>query len=342
MKSRRFAGRSRQMLLMVLAAAGTLPGAGQAANDFDPASHPPVEQMIDQLSAQGLDRQALKRAMSDASHKQSIIDAISRPAEGRLSWEKYRDIFIQPSRVSAGVQFVIDHRQAMQRAEERYGVEPEVIAAIIGVETFYGRHKGSYRVIDSLSTLAFDYPRRADFFRKQLEAYLTLTLQQDLDPLSLKGSYAGAMGYPQFIPTSYQAYAVDFDNDGVRDLWHEPVDAIGSVANYLAEHGWQHGQPVMIPAQASGTPDDGISFNAVSAPDQPVSRFEKMGITPERSLAGDTRVMPLALDFEDGHKRYAFGLNNFYVITRYNHSHLYAAAVTTLAERIHAELNQDD
>ncbi|QEL12776.1 lytic murein transglycosylase B [Kushneria phosphatilytica] len=319
-----------------------MPATGQAAQDFDPASHPKVEQMIEHLSSQGLDRKALIRAMDDATHQQSIIDAISRPAEGRLSWEKYRNIFIQPSRVSAGVQFIIDHRQAMQRAEDRYGVEPEVIAAIIGVETFYGRHKGSYRVIDSLSTLAFDYPKRADFFRGELEAYLTLTLQQGLDPLSLKGSYAGAMGYPQFIPTSYQAYAVDFDNDGIRDLWHEPVDAIGSVANYLAEHGWQHGKPIMIPAAVDGSPNQQIDFNAVSTPDQPVSRFEQMGLRPKKSLSADTKVMPLALDFEDGHKRYAFGLNNFYVITRYNHSHLYAAAVTTLAERIHAELARDN
>ncbi|SPJ33243.1 lytic murein transglycosylase B [Kushneria phyllosphaerae] len=313
-----------------------------AAGEYDPSTNDQARAMVDRLAQSGLDRRELTTTLAAASRQQKIIDAISKPAEHHLRWDQYRNIFIKPERVAGGVEFIRAHRDAMARAEQEYGVPREIIAAIIGVETWYGRHTGSYRVIDALTTLAFDYPPRSDFFGRELEAFLTLTSEQGLDPMELKGSYAGAMGLPQFMPSSYQAYAVDFDNDGIKDLWKEPVDAIGSVANYFAEHGWRSGQPLTVAAHLKGAekPAD-VDFNQAKPPYMRVADLEAQGITPDIAISGDQDVIPLALDYADGHNDYLLGLHNFYVITRYNHSHLYAMAVTTLAEQIQAALQQE-
>lgn len=313
-----------------------------AEGEYDPASNAQAGAMVDRLAAKGLDRQELTTALKQASRQQKIIDAISKPAEHHLRWDQYRNIFIKPERVAGGVDFIRAHRDAMARAEQEYGVPREIIAAIIGVETWYGRHTGTYRVIDALTTLAFDYPPRSDFFGRELEAFLTLTGEQGLDPQELKGSYAGAMGLPQFMPSSYQAYAVDFNHDGIKDLWGEPVDAIGSVANYFAEHGWQAGRPLTVAAHLDATekPDD-VDFNQAKPPYMTVGALKARGIAPDIDIPEDEEVIPLALDYADGHNDYLFGLHNFYVITRYNHSHLYAMAVTTLAEQIQAALQQE-
>ncbi len=314
-----------------------------AAGEYDPATSEQARAMVDRLAQAGLDRRELATTLAQASRQQKIIDAISKPAERHLRWDQYRDIFIKPERVAGGVDFIRAHRDAMARAEQEYGVPREIIAAIIGVETWYGRHTGTYRVIDALTTLAFDYPPRSDFFGRELEAFLTLTSEQGLDPLELKGSYAGAMGLPQFMPSSYQAYAVDFNNDGIKDLWKEPVDAIGSVANYFAEHGWRAGQPLTVAAHLQGSQKpDNVDFNQAKPPYASVGTLKEQGIAADIAIPEDEEVIPLALDYADGHNNYLFGLHNFYVITRYNHSHLYAMAVTTLAEQIQAALQRED
>lgn len=314
-----------------------------AAEEFDPATHEGARTLVDELTARGVDSDWLELALRRAEYRPEVIEAMSGAAERRLRWDEYRDIFIQPERIAAGAAFIEAHRDAFARAEAEYGVAPEVIAAIIGVETFYGRHTGRHRVLDSLATLAFHHPRRGEFFRGELAAFLEITHEQEVDPVTLQGSYAGAMGFPQFIPTSYRAYAVDFDADGMRDLWHNPVDAIGSVGNYFARHGWTPGEPVITVAQGPATPPSALQFNRTQKPYVSVAALAEQGITPAdgESLDDETQVIPLALDFAGGETRYRLGHDNFYVITRYNHSHLYAMAVTTLAERIRSSLEDE-
>lgn len=308
----------------------------QAAEDFDPARNAEARALVDELAAQGIERAWLVSAMREAEYQQGVLDAMSGAVEHRLRWDEYRDIFIQPGRIEAGADFIDEYRDAFARAKADYGVDPAIIAAIIGVETYYGRYTGDHRVIDSLATLAFHHPSRGDFFRGELAAFLEITQKQGVDPLTLQGSYAGAMGYPQFIPTSYRAYAVDFDADGIRDLWHNPVDAIGSVGNYLARHGWVADADLVTDAKGPQTPPGDIDFNRTQKPYISVATLAESDIEPVASspLDGAAQVIPLALDFASGETRYKLGHNNFYVITRYNHSHLYAMAVTTLAERI--------
>lgn len=313
----------------------------QAGDDFDPDTHPEVRTMLETLTQQGLPRDRLNAAMQAARYRPQVLDAMSHAAERRLRWDEYRDIFIQPQRIQQGIAFLEANREALTRAERIYGVPPEVIVAILGVETQYGRHKGSHRVLDSLSTLAFHHPSRGAFFRGELMAFLDITLGQGVEPETLYGSYAGAMGYPQFIPTSYQAYAVDFDGDGLKDLWNNPVDAIGSIANYFSEHGWHRNQAVLVEASGPSVLPPSIPFNRTDPPDTSVRKLAQVGIRPTAGdLKPDDDVMPLALDFADGHVRYVLGLGNFYVITRYNHSHLYAMAVATLAQRIQTEMEK--
>lgn len=302
-----------------------------AAQDF---ATPDVNDMMGRLERQGISREWLEQTMASAQFQPSVLEAMSGAAEHHMTWERYRNIFLGEERINEGAAFIETHLDAFERAEQRYGVPPEVIAAIIGVETRYGRITGDHRVLDSLSTLAFHHPRRGEFFEGELEAFLDIAYEQGVDPGSLKGSYAGAMGYPQFIPTSYQAYAVDFDGDGHRNLWTDPVDAIGSVGNYFAEHRWQPGGEVYWEAQGPATTPAAINFNRTQRPYVQVSALEAQGIRPQEQLAGDRKVIPLALDSEDGSVRYRLADTNFYVITRYNHSHLYAMAVTELAEAI--------
>ncbi|RDB44535.1 lytic murein transglycosylase B [Halomonas sp. DQ26W] len=309
---------------------------GLSAADFDPAEHDGARQLVDTLVDRGIEREWLESALRSAEFQQGVLDAMEGAAERRLRWDEYRDIFLQPERIEKGVAFIEAHRDAFARAEAEYGVPAEMIAAIIGVETSYGRFTGRHRVIDSLSTLAFHHPVRGGFFHGELTAFLEITREQDVDPGSLKGSYAGAMGYPQFIPTSYRAYAVDFDGDGVRDLWTNPVDAIGSVGNYFAEHGWQPGSPIYHEAQGPDTPPEAVDFNRTARPYASIAELAESGIRVAGNLDDDASVVPLALETSEAAWRYRVGHENFYVITRYNHSHLYAMAVTELAEAIEA------
>ncbi|MBF8221289.1 lytic murein transglycosylase B [Halomonas sp. 328] len=316
------------------------------AADFDPAEHDGVAALVAELSAREIPAEWLNEQLRAAVFQQSVLDAMAGAAERRLRWDEYRAIFMQPERVAEGVDFIDAHHEAFARAESEFGVPPEVIAAIIGVETRFGQFKGRHRVLDSLATLAFHHPRRGDFFRGELAAFLEITHEQGVEPGEMMGSYAGAMGYPQFIPTSYRAYAVDFDGDGIRDLWFNPVDAIGSVANYFAEHRWRPGEPIYADAEGPEALPDGIDFNRTRPPYAELGRLASVGIGPMNGAYDeDARVIPLALDYQDEagdiHYRYRLGHHNFYVITRYNHSHLYAMAVTELAEAIAAAREED-
>ena len=234
--------------------------------------------------------------------------------------------------------FYREHRATLERAERETGVPAEIIVAIIGVETYYGRIAGSYRVIDALSTLAFDYPRRSEFFTSELKHYLILTRDQGMDPLVLKGSYAGAMGYGQFMPSSYRSYAIDFDGDEKADIWNNPVDAIGSVANYFKAHGWNPGGEVVVAARAEGeVPEEMMSRGRKLKPRFTVAEFAAAGLVP--TTATDPAAEAIGIEFElaDG-MEYWLGLHNFYVITRYNHSAMYAMSVYQLSQRIAAGL----
>jgi len=281
----------------------------------------------------GFASEQLLALFAQAERKQSILDAISRPAEKVKLWKEYRPIFITDSRIARGVDFWRQHAATLARAEQEYGVPPQVIVSIIGVETFYGGNTGSYRVIDALSTLAFDYPPRAPFFRQQLKEFLQLSREEQVDPLSLKGSYAGAMGLPQFMPGSFRAYAVDFDNDGHIDIWNNPVDAIGSVASYFKEHGWKAGQPVVSQAKVKGElVDQGLTVGI--EPVKTLGELRALGwSSADPLLAAEQPVTAFRLDADSG-PEYWLGLPNFYAITRYNHSVMYAMAVHQLAEAL--------
>ena len=292
-----------------------------------------AQALIDEMvSEEGFDREALQAVFDSAERQESILKAISRPAEKTKPWYEYREIFVTEKRENQGVTFYEEHRETLARAEQETGVPAEIIVAIIGVETYYGRITGSYRVIDALSTLAFDYPRRSPFFTKELKNYLMLTRDQGFEPSDLKGSYAGAMGYGQFMPSSYRAYAIDFDGDGVTDIWNNPVDAIGSVANYFKAHGWRPGEPVVTAALREGhVPEDW--FNSGLKPERTVGEFVEAGLKPVRELPADASATAMKFELADGYE-YWMGLHNFYVITRYNHSAMYAMSVYQLSQRL--------
>ncbi len=291
-----------------------------------------MQEFIDQMvSRHGFERENLSTLMQQAKYRQSIIDAISRPAEGK-PWHQYRPIFVTESRTKQGVEFWNGNRELLERAEETYGVPAEIIVAIIGVETRYGRHAGRYPVLDALATLGFSYPKRSAFFRRQLEELLLLAREEKIDPVTLVGSYAGAMGKPQFIPSSYRAYAVDFDGDGQRDLLNNNADVIGSVAAYFKRHGWRKGEPVAAPAQGVGKAH-GHYLKAGMKPSIPLGQLEKAGITSKLEAKPAELASLIRLRQKSGNE-YWIGLGNFYVITRYNHSNLYAMAVLQLSRKI--------
>ena len=280
----------------------------------------------------GFAEEQLTAVFADAVRKQAILDAISRPAEKVKPWKDYRPIFLNTSRISNGVSFWNKHADALARAEKEYGVPAQTIVAIIGVETLYGGNTGSWRVIDALTTLCFDYPPRAVFFCQQLKEYLLLARQEQLDPLLLKGSYAGAMGLPQFMPSSFRAYAVDFDNDGHIDIWGNPTDAIGSVANYFKQHGWTSGGDVVSRATVTGDKAaEGLTVGI--EPTLNVGQLRALGWSSSTVLPDELKVTAFRFDGAEG-EEYWLGLPNFYAITRYNRSAMYAMAVYQLSNAI--------
>ncbi|HEY5789367.1 MAG TPA: lytic murein transglycosylase B [Gammaproteobacteria bacterium] len=297
-------------------------------------SRPELRAFIDEMIARhGFDGVRLATLFGQVETRPDIIAAITRPAEAK-PWHEYRKIFLTESRIAGGVRYWDEHAERLAAAGERFGVPPEVVVAIIGVETRFGGYTGKHRVIDALTTLAFDYPKRGDFFRGELEAFLLLSREEGLDPLEPLGSYAGAMGYGQFIPSSYRAYAIDFDGDGHRDLFANHADAIGSVANYFARHGWRAGGPVVAPATVSG---DGYRELVALGykPQRHLARFADYGVAVDGALDGEQLAALLELELADSSEHWA-ALHNFYVITRYNHSPLYAMAVHQLSQAIRA------
>ncbi len=307
-----------------------------AADDY--GANPAALVLVDELvQEQGFEREQLVQVFASARRQQSILEAIARPAEKTKPWYEYRDIFLNDKRLSQGLEFYAEHRQTLERAERETGVPAEIIVSIIGVETYYGRNTGSYRVIDALSTLAFDYPPRSSFFTGELKNYLVLTRQQGFDPLALKGSYAGAMGYGQFMPSSFISYAVDFDGDEVIDIWNNPVDAIGSVANYFKRHGWREGGAVVAAATARGEVPLKwfVQGRKNLKPEHTVAEFAEAGLVATTPVDPEAMASAMKFELEDGYE-YWLGLHNFYVITRYNHSAMYAMCVYQLSQQIAA------
>lgn len=268
--------------------------------------------------------------LNKAKYDQSIIDKISKPAEGTMTWERYRNIFMKEERILAGVKFWDEYADVIQKVSAESGVAEEAIIGIIGVETYFGRIKGGHLVLDALYTLAFGYPKRSSFFTSELENYLVLAKKESLDIYSVKGSYAGAMGYCQFMPSSYEAYAKSYE-DGTRDLM-TPEDAIASVANYLKVHRWATGEPVAMEVARMINPQE-VSTKSVK-PANTLRYYSDLGYMPSGNISPSTKAALIELDHEDGSKEYWFGFNNFYVITRYNHSKLYALAVHQLGQAV--------
>jgi membrane-bound lytic murein transglycosylase B len=279
------------------------------------------------------DRAELETLFAQVEVKDSILKAISRPAEKSKPWYEYRQIFLDQARINAGITYWKKHEKALARAEAELGVPAEIILAILGVETRFGGNMGSFRVVDALSTLAFRYPPRSPFFRSELKNFLILTREEEMSQLEPVGSYAGAMGLGQFMPSSFREYAVDFDGDGHRDIWTNPTDAIGSIANYLRRHGWQPGETMVHPTQYQGSdlPQDLIDRGL--KPSVTREELRKSGLSTSHLPEGDDAITVFSLTQPDGEELW-LGRQNFYAITRYNHSRMYAMAVIQLSEAI--------
>ena len=285
----------------------------------------------------GFVEQELRFLFSRVRREPAILAAIEPPKDPvARSWLAYRARFVTDSRVAEGAQFWRRHAAALERAAHELGVPEEIIVAIIGVETVYGRQMGTWRVIDALSTLAFDYAPRAEFFRGELEQYLLYAREARLDVFSVRGSYAGAIGIAQFMPGSYRRFAVDFDGDGAIDLRASPIDAIGSVANFLVKHGWQRGGRVHLPAHVTGEAYRSL-LEAGIEPKTALAEIKRYGVETRTDLALDTPVALIELESPGAATEYRLGLRNFYVLTRYNRSVLYAATVYDLAQEIRAK-----
>ncbi len=288
------------------------------------------------------DQGALATLLAQARYRQEIIDAINRPYEAK-PWRDYRKLFLTPERIQGGLAFWGDNAETLRRAESHYGVKAEIIVAIIGIETNYGANVGRHRVLDALTTLGFAYPKRADFFRSELEHFLLLTREEHIDPIAAVGSYAGALGQPQFISSSYRAYAVDFDGDGRRDLWGSNPDVIASVANYFERHGWHTGAPIAFPVEVTSalSAEIEIARKQPLAPNLTLAALRQAGARWQQSEAFESTTPATLMLLDGAEDEYWIGLENFYVLTRYNHSNLYAMAAYQLSEALKAGYVKD-
>ncbi len=299
------------------------------------AKNPEVASFIDEMvKTHHFNRNKLIKLFDKVTYQPKIIKLMERPAEKRLTWEKYRSLFMKPFNIKNGVKFWKENHHALIKAENTYGVSPVAIVGILGVETRFGRITGGYKAIDALSTLAFSYPPREKFFKKELSKLLLLSRQEKMNPLTLTGSYAGALGMPQFMPSSYLAYAVDFTKSGQADIWSTPADAIGSIANYLKVHGWTKGEKIAVPAVVTNKGEQVISKSPVTT--MSVEQAKQQGLLNTKWLPSTSRVRGLKLDGKKG-AEYWMTTNNFYAITRYNRSDLYAMAVYQLGSAIKKE-----
>ena len=303
----------------------------------DYTSRDDVRSFITELAANdGFDARELTDTLRQVRQQPKVLAAMSRPLVSPPKWFEYAPQFLSARRITGGVEFWAANAFILDRAEHQFGVPAEVIVAIIGVETFYGRNTGSYRVVDALATLAFDYPRRAEFFRRELRQFLLMSREQGVSPLAATGSFAGAMGLPQFMPGSFRSYAVDYNTDGRIDLWNAPEDAIGSVGRYLAEHDWRAGQrvdaPIVLTPDASerlaGKLDGGLSER------RPLDAWAAEGVDTGALIDISDDPAGLLMLEENNGPRYRFVFHNWYVLTRYNKSRLYASAVWALAKAV--------
>ncbi len=325
---------------MRLLAAALLLSAALASVQAAPPAYPKraeVKAFITEMTQKhGFEQSELEYLFSRTRHQSAVVKAILPSAPGVRSWQSYRARFVNQVRIQAGNEFWQRHEEALSRAERQFGVPAEIIVAIIGVETVYGRNMGNFRVIDALATLAFDYPKRADFFRGELESFLLLARESERDVFSVKGSYAGAIGIPQFMPSSYRRYAVDFDGSGSTDLRGSPVDAIGSVANFLKAHGWDSGNPIAAAATVLGQSHRELA-DAGLKPSARAADSAALGVSIATPLEPETLYALIELETPNQPMQYLAGLQNFWVITRYNRSSFYAASVIELAAALKTE-----
>jgi len=334
----------KKRLLVVAAVFLVSVSCAQAVDDvvYVDVDRPDVAAFIDEMvEMHAFDREALRNILSQAQIKASIIRKISTPAERTLTWSEYRKIFITRERIGAGATFWRDHREMLERISKEAGVSVEMIVGIIGVETYYGRITGKDRVIDALSTLAFDYPPRSKFFRKELIAFLVLTREEEIDATLPTGSYAGAMGRPQFMPSSFRAYAVDATGDGKRDIWDNWADVAGSVANYFVAHGWREDDQVTAQATLGSSwngpvPEPKNTLKASGT----VESLSSKGVLFATELSSDSKAQLLTYEGDDGIEHWV-GFHNFFVITRYNRSVMYALAAHQLGQEIALRVAND-
>jgi membrane-bound lytic murein transglycosylase B len=299
------------------------------------AARADVRQFVSEMSGKhGFVAAELEQVFSRVRRQTSVLRAMQAPAESpQRSWKSYRSMFLVPARIEGGMKFRAAHAAALARASATYGVPEEIIVAIIGVETVYGRNVGTFRVIEALATLAFDFPARAEYFRSELEQYLLHAREEGLDVFATRGSYAGAIGIPQFMPGSYRRYAVDFDGDGRRDLRGSATDAIGSVAHFLKQHGWLPGQPVAARAQVSGDAFKPLLEGGIK-PGYRLSDLAAVGVVATESAPGDALCALIELPTPGQPAEYWVGFDNFYTLTRYNRSSFYAISVLELARAL--------
>lgn len=326
-----------RLLLFILFA--TSAGGCIAANgNHHYAKSPAGQALLEHLEGIGVDVDRARALLADAVYQPEIVAAMRSPAESVLTWAEYRPIFLGRARIRGGAAFIAKYRPIFKAVEQEYGVPAHVIAAIIGVETRYGEIIGDHRVLDALATLAFDYPPRSDFFTQQLAHFIQLCVEENLDCREEVGSYAGAMGWPQFIPSSYRAYAVDFNHNGSRDLWDEPGDIIASVANYLDENGWHTGGRVALPATVTDEAAISNLQRSHTEAHYDWADLKQAGIRVANPPAASANAG--LLEYQDANgTQYWVGLHNFFVITDYNHSPLYAMAVHQLSREIKALRN---
>ena len=296
-----------------------------------------VQAFIDRMVEEhGFERDALTATLAAAERKDKILEAISRPAEKTLTWGEYRDIFITPKRIDAGAEFWREHEPERTEVAVSTGVPMDILVGIIGVETYFGRITGNYRVLDALSTLAFHYPKRSSFFTGELEEFLLLVRTEELDATVPTGSYAGAMGRPQFMPSSYRAYAVDATGDGKRDIWNNWSDVAGSIANYFLAHKWQPGEDVAAQASLADRFQGPVAAAGLK-PNATVESLSEKGVVFATELDGDNKATLLTYEGDDGTEHWV-GFHNFFVITKYNRSVMYALAAHQLGQEIAAKV----
>lgn len=327
--------------LAIMATSLTNIAYAEGSNNY--ADRPAVQSFIAEMHAKHqFNQDKLSAMFAEAEKQDKVIELMNRQAESK-EWYQYRPIFISEDRARKGAAFWNQYKTELDQAHKRYGVPPEIIVAIIGAETSYGTNVGSFPVFDTLTTLSFDYPRRAPFFRNELVEYLIMTRDENLDAMEIKGSYAGAMGPPQFMPSSYRAYAVDYEGNDSIDLLNNMEDAIVSVAHYLKRNGWDPQLSIVaVPAKVKGNGFQELISNelrpgtSVIKPQKPfitVKALEKYGVTPTTPLPGSLKVSVIELKNQNSNE-YWIGTNNFYTITRYNHSNMYAMAVYQLSQEI--------